>query len=72
MSGIGYRECCQALGGQLSEEQAKVEMRRITRIFIRRQANWFKESDPQIHWFEAGEVNVLEKIITLVVQNQIA
>jgi tRNA dimethylallyltransferase len=72
MSGIGYRECCQVLSGQLSEEQAKVQMKRITRVFVRRQANWFKESDPQIHWFDAGDADVLEAVISLMVQNQIA
>ncbi len=41
-------------------EQAKVEMRRLTRIFIRRQANWFKLTDPSIHWFEAGQVDLEE------------
>ena len=65
MSGIGYRECCQVLSGQMSEEQARVQMKRITRIFVRRQANWFKESDPNIHWFEAGDPEVLKKVITL-------
>ena len=65
MSGIGYRECCQVLGGQMSEEQARVQMKRITRVFVRRQANWFKESDPNIHWFEAGDPKVLEKVSTL-------
>ena len=65
MSGIGYRECCQVLSGQMSEEQARVQMKRITRVFVRRQANWFKESDPNIHWFEAGDPKVLEKVSTL-------
>ncbi len=52
MSAIGYRECVSVAKGLLTEEQAKVEMRRITRIFVRRQANWFKESDPNIAWFK--------------------
>ncbi len=65
MSGIGYRECCQVLSGQMSEEQARVQMKRITRVFVRRQANWFKESDPNIRWFEAGDPKVLEKVLTL-------
>ena len=65
MSGIGYRECCQVLSGQMSEEQARVQMKRITRVFVRRQANWFKESDPNICWFEAGDSKVLEKVLTL-------
>ncbi len=62
MSGIGYRECCRVVKGELSEEQAKVEMRRATRIFVRRQANWFKESDPNIHWFEAGGQDAVAQI----------
>ncbi len=51
MSAIGYRECVGVVKGQLTTEQAKVEMKRATRIFVRRQANWFKESDPNIKWF---------------------
>ena len=65
MSAIGYRECISVLAGRMDVEQAKVEMRRLTRIFIRRQANWFKLDDPSIHWFEAGKARVeeIEKII---------
>ncbi len=59
MSAIGYRECIRVIQGQLSIEQAKVEMRRATRMFVRRQANWFKEDDPNIHWFEAGQKNAV-------------
>ena len=44
------------------EELAKVEMRRVTRVFVRRQANWFKESDEKIHWFEAGQENLEEEV----------
>jgi tRNA dimethylallyltransferase len=55
MSAIGYRECIRVVNGQLTEEQAKAEIRRATRVFVRRQANWFKESDPQIRWFNVEE-----------------
>ncbi len=51
MSAIGYRECIRVVNGEWNVEQAKVEIRRATRIFVRRQANWFKESDPAIRWF---------------------
>ena len=68
MSAIGYRECVSVIEGQMSIEQAKVEMRRATRIFVRRQGNWFKESDPNIHWFYAGEENVVEKIVHFIRQ----
>ena len=55
MSAIGYRECIRVVHGELNEEQAKAEIRRATRIFVRRQANWFKESDPNILWFRVGD-----------------
>jgi len=55
MSAIGYRECIRVVKGELNEEQAKAEIRRATRIFVRRQANWFKESDPNIKWFRVEE-----------------
>jgi len=55
MSSIGYRECAAVLEGRMSLDEAKVQMRRLTRIFVRRQANWFKLDDQEIHWFEAGE-----------------
>ena len=55
MSAIGYRECALVLQGMMSLEDAKMQMRRLTRIFVRRQANWFKAQDAEIHWFEAGE-----------------
>lgn len=54
MSAIGYRECIRVLGGEWTIEQAKVEMRRATRLFVRRQANWFKQADPSIRWFDPG------------------
>ncbi len=60
MSGIGYRECVSVVKGQLTEEQAKVQMRRATRVFVRRQANWFRESDPSIRWFSVQERTVEE------------
>jgi len=55
MSAIGYRECVSVVQGQLTTEQAKVEMKRATRVFVRRQANWFKESDPNIAWFKVKD-----------------
>jgi len=65
MSAIGYRDCVSVIKGELTEEQAKVQIRRATRVYVRRQANWFKESDPNIHWFkvEDGVVDNIEKSI---------
>ncbi len=50
LSAIGYREVIQYLHGDCSLEDAKILMRRKTREFIRRQANWFKPEDPAIEW----------------------
>jgi tRNA dimethylallyltransferase len=65
MSAIGYRECMRVVNGELSEEQAKVQIRRATRVYVRRQANWFKESDPNIRWFrvQKGVADEIEKNI---------
>ncbi len=62
MSAIGYREGVAVLRGEMSIEEAKAQMRRRTRAFVRRQANWFKEDDPAILWFDAGQENVIERI----------
>jgi len=71
LSAIGYRECIRVINGELSEEQAKAEIRRATRIFVRRQANWFKESDPNIKWFrvEEGIVKQIEAYLQGALQN---
>ena len=65
MSAIGYRECIRVIQGELTEKQARAEIRRATRVFVRRQANWFKETDPEIQWFkmEDGMVDQVESYI---------
>ena len=52
MSAIGYREAVAVLQGKMTQAEAVSEMKRITRVFVRRQANWFKPDDPRIHWFD--------------------
>ena len=63
MSAIGYRECVRVIEGKIKVEEAKQAIRRATRVFVRRQANWFKESDPNIKWFkvEEGVVKIIEE-----------
>jgi len=53
LSAIGYQEIAAYLQGQLSLDEAVARIRRRTRQFVRRQANWFKRSDPEIRWFTA-------------------
>ncbi len=63
LSAIGYREVVQYLQGEINREEAEILMRRKTRMFIRRQANWFKKTDEQIHWY-AMTPDPLEQILT--------
>jgi tRNA dimethylallyltransferase len=53
MSAIGYRQVGEYLRGETSLEGAIRAIRRATRLFVRRQANWFKLTDPAIHWARA-------------------
>jgi tRNA dimethylallyltransferase len=55
LSAIGYSEMVSYLHGEISLEEAIIIMKRRTRAFVRRQANWFKITDPQIQWFQAGK-----------------
>jgi tRNA dimethylallyltransferase len=52
LSAIGYREIGAYLRGEISLADAVMLMKRLTRQFVRRQANWFKADDPRIHWFQ--------------------
>lgn len=60
LSAIGYREICAYLDDKMTMDEAIVRMKRLTRDYIRRQANWFKENDPTIHWVQAGENAIRE------------
>jgi tRNA dimethylallyltransferase len=55
LSAIGYGEIIQYLQGDISYDEAVLLIKRNTRTFVRRQANWFKPDDPRITWFKAGE-----------------
>ena len=61
LSAIGYKEVIAMLSGEMDREEAIRLMKRRTRQYVRRQANWFKESDPQIEWFKM-ESAIKEKI----------
>lgn len=65
LSAIGYREILDYLHGRASLAEAIALIKRHTRIFVRRQANWFKLDDPEIHWFQAAP-GVTEKMANLI------
>jgi tRNA dimethylallyltransferase len=55
LSAIGYREITGYLTGKHTLDEAVMLIKRNTRQYIRRQANWFKADDPRIAWFPAGD-----------------
>ncbi len=58
LSAIGYRQMIDFLQGESNLDEAVMLMKRITRKFVRRQANWFKLNDPDIQWFQARPIAV--------------
>ena len=54
LSAIGYRQMVEYLQGKIDMEEAITVMKRNTRRFVRRQANWFRHDDPNICWFQVG------------------
>jgi tRNA dimethylallyltransferase len=68
MGVIGYSELIRHLEGEISLEEALILIRRNTRKYVRRQANWFKPSNQEIHWFNAKDPDILRKMLDLIRQ----
>lgn len=66
MSAIGYSQLVAHIEGKLSLDEAIVQIKHATRMFVRRQANWFKRKDADIHWYEAADVDAILEIEKLV------
>ena len=54
LSAIGYKQIIEHLETGIPLEEAVRQIKSKTRKYVRQQANWFKESDPAIHWFSAS------------------
>ena len=55
LSAIGYKEVIAYLQEKMSMEEVIMLMKRRTRAYARRQANWFKPDDARIKWFEIDD-----------------
>lgn len=60
LSAIGYGEIIKYIQGKITLDEAILLMKRRTRTFVRRQANWFKENDPSIHWFKMSKGTLVD------------
>jgi len=61
LSTLGYQEIGQYLAGQSTLEEAIALTILHTRQFAKRQRTWFR-ADPTIHWFDADDANLLERV----------
>ncbi len=53
MSGIGYKEACAHLAGEMTTEAAEARIKTETHRLARHQNAWFKANDPRIRWLDA-------------------
>ncbi len=65
MSGLGYRQIGQYLRGECDLPEAIRRIKSETRRFVRRQAAWFRPTDPAIHWTDAEQLD-LEELVRLI------
>ncbi len=68
MSGLGYVQFEPYFEGRATLEEATAEIKLATHRFIRRQYNWFRLDNPDIHWFDATETAVWEEIESTVAE----
>ncbi|MBN1427848.1 MAG: tRNA (adenosine(37)-N6)-dimethylallyltransferase MiaA [Anaerolineae bacterium] len=52
MSSLGYMEIGAYLRGECTLEDAVARIKHNTRVFIRKQYNWFRLEDPHLVWFD--------------------
>lgn len=63
---IGYNEVMSFLAGEISLDDAVTLIKRNSHMYVRRQANWFKPSDPEIHWLNAQDPALFKNALDLV------
>ncbi len=66
MSGIGYRQVCQYLSGEMGLVEAVARIKTETHRLARMQRNWFRRTDARIHWIDVCQGDPLEKAVRLV------
>lgn len=69
MSAIGYKQLVDYLQGRITLKEALRLIKRNTRIFIRRQSNWFRQNDPSIHWVYVNDM-ILKDVMKLIQNRQ--
>ena len=66
MSGIGYRQVCQCLAGELSLAEATAKMKTETHRVARMQLTWFRRDDPRIHWLDPSTGDPYDEAVGII------
>ena len=72
MSGIGYRQICMFLNGEISLDSAIQQIKNETHRYVRSQYNWFKLKDDRIKWFDVQndiESDIIKEIDNYIVRD---
>ncbi len=56
MSGLGYAQISRYLLGKITLEEAVIETKRATKVFIRHQETWFRQHDHQTMWYNSESI----------------
>lgn len=59
MQAIGYKEIAQALGGEVSMDEAVASLKQATRNYAKRQLTWFRR-DERVRWIEAAGKSAMD------------
>lgn len=62
---VGYKEMFDFFDGKISRSQAIENIKTNTRRYAKKQLTWFR-SKPDYQWFDAGEADLVEKVVGLV------
>ncbi len=66
MSGIGYRQVCQHLAGELTLDEAIARIKTETHRLARMQHTWFRRDDPRIRWIDVTAAEPLAETLCIV------
>lgn len=61
---VGYAELFEYMDGKCALDEAIDKIKQHTRNYAKRQMTWFKK-DKEMWWFDAGDANVVAKILEL-------
>ena len=66
MSGIGYRQVCAYLRGEMTLPDVASKMKTETHRLARMQYTWFRRDDPRIHWLDASAAEPFDEASAII------